>query len=106
MPKSAFTKLELVELVLEDSEVKKVGLSRKEVSTIISKFIEKLKGSIEKLDAKDRIELRGLGTFGVKQRKARIARNPKTGAVVKVSPRKIAYFKPGREMKEGVRGKE
>src|SRR5271157_2884849 len=106
MAKSALTKRELVELVLEDSEIKEVGLSKKKVSTIISKFIDKLKGSIENLDTGERIELRGLGTFGVKQRKARIARNPKTGAEVNVTSRKSAYFKPGREMKEGVRGKK
>ncbi len=106
MSKSAFKKLDLIELVLEDPEIKELGIQRKEVSTIISKFIDKLKGSIEKLDASDRIELRGLGTFGVKQRKARIGRNPRTGAEVMVPVRKSAYFKPGREMKEGVRGKE
>ncbi len=61
MAKSALTKLDLVELVLADSEIKESRLSRKEISTIISKFIEKLKGSIEKLGAG------GLGTFGVKR---------------------------------------
>ena len=47
MAKSTFTKLELVELVFTDAEIKELGIQRKEVSTIISKFIDKLKGSIE-----------------------------------------------------------
>ena len=70
MSKSAFKKLDLIELVIEDPEIKELGIQRKEVSSIISKFIDNLKGSIGKLGAGGRIELRGLGTFGVKQRKA------------------------------------
>ncbi len=106
MSKRAYTKLDLVELVFEDNEIKEFGISKKEISTIISKFIDKLKGFVLNLRTGDRIELRGLGTFGIKQRKARKARNPKTGEVVKVPERKSPYFKPGREMKEVVKRKK
>ena len=62
-----------------------------------------MKISISKLSANDRIEFRGFGTFGVKKRKARTARNPKTGEQVNVPARKTVYFKAGRELKEKVR---
>jgi integration host factor subunit beta len=77
-------------------------MSRKEVAVVIVKFIEKLRESIENLNQNDRIELRGFGTFGIKKRKARIARNPKTGEEVKVPERKSPFFKAGREMKQTI----
>lgn len=106
MSKNTVTKFDLAETVYEDSEIKEFGLSKKEVALLISTFISKLKESIENLDAGNRIELRGFGTFGIKQRKARIARNPKTGEAVKVPTRKSPVFKAGREMKGIVMGKK
>lgn len=102
MPKSKLTKADIVEIVYEDPEVREHGISRKETATIISKFIEKLRDCIENLGEDDRIELRGFGTFGIKKRKARIARNPKTGEEVRVPERKTPFFKPGREMRHTI----
>ena len=84
MGKSKMTKSDIVDIVFEDSEIKEYGMSRKEVGAVIATFIEKLRKAIEDLDEDDRIELRGFGTFGIKKRKARVARNPKTGEEVKV----------------------
>jgi integration host factor subunit beta len=50
-----------------------------------------------------RIELRNFGVFEVKMRKARKARNPRTGERVDVEPKKVVTFKPGKEMEERVR---
>ena len=50
-----------------------------------------------------RIELRNFGVFEVKQRKARKARNPRTGDKVNVPPKNVVTFKPGKEMEELVR---
>jgi integration host factor subunit beta len=50
-----------------------------------------------------RIELRNFGVFEVKRRKARKARNPKTGERVDVPPKNVVTFKPGKEMEERVR---
>jgi nucleoid DNA-binding protein len=50
-----------------------------------------------------RIELRNFGVFEVKQRKARKARNPRTGDKVDVPPKNVVTFKPGKEMEERVR---
>ncbi|MDB9771551.1 integration host factor subunit beta [Alphaproteobacteria bacterium] len=47
-----------------------------------------------------KVELRGFGSFGVKKREARLARNPKTGSTVAVSAKKISFFKMGKGMKE------
>ncbi len=102
MGRSKMTKSDIVDTVFEDSEVKEYGMSRKEVGVVIAKFIDKLRESIENLNQNDRIELRGFGTFGIKKRKARIARNPKTGEEVKVPERKSPFFKAGREMKQTI----
>ncbi len=102
----SMTKSDIVGIVSENPEIMKYGLPRKEVAMIVSKLIDKLKDNIKELDSGDRIELRGFGTFGVKLRKSRIARNPKTGEQVKVPARKSVYFKAGREMKGKVKGKK
>ena len=48
----------------------------------------------------EKIELRGFGSFRIRHRGSRIGRNPKTGAMVEVPPKRIPYFKPGKELKE------
>ena len=48
----------------------------------------------------ERIELRGFGSFRLRQREPRKGRNPKTGDKVDVPPKKVPYFKPGKELKE------
>lgn len=58
---------------------------------------------IETLLKKGRIELRNFGVFMVKNRKARKARNPKTGEPVMVPERKVVTFKPGRVMIEKIK---
>ncbi|MCI0339560.1 MAG: integration host factor subunit beta [Planctomycetales bacterium] len=57
---------------------------------------------IETIVQHGRIELRNFGVFEVKQRAARKARNPRTGAQVHVPPKKVVVFKPGRLMEERV----
>lgn len=102
MVKSKLTKSDIVDRVFDNAEIKEYGISRKEVSVVVSRFIDQLRQSIEELDDNDRIELRGFGTFGIKRRKARIARNPKTGEPVNVPERKSPYFKAGRDMKQKI----
>ena len=48
----------------------------------------------------DRVELRGFGAFSVKERPARLGRNPRTGEQVKVTEKVVPYFKTGKEMRE------
>lgn len=50
----------------------------------------------------DRIEIRGFGSFMVKDYKAYMGRNPKTGEVIEVKPKKLPFFKVGKELRERV----
>jgi integration host factor beta subunit len=47
----------------------------------------------------ERIELRGFGSFTVRERKPRLGRNPKSGAKVKLEERKVPFFKTGKELR-------
>ncbi len=53
-----------------------------------------------------RVELRGFGAFSVRKREERTGRNPRTGAAVKVSAKKVPFFKPGKELRLKVNGGE
>jgi len=85
------TKADLVEEVAG-----KTGLTRTDVAEVVEAFLEAVKKSLEN---GNNIEIRGFGTFKVKQRKARKARNPRTGREVPVPDRKVPVFKPSNEFK-------
>lgn len=85
------TKADLVEQVAE-----KTGLTRTDVAATVDAFLEAVKRALEN---GSNIEIRGFGTFKIKPRKARKARNPRTGDVVPVPDRKIPVFKPSNEFK-------
>ena len=55
---------------------------------------------IAALQADDKIEIRGFGSFRTRQRRGRTGRNPKTGAKVEVPAKKIPFFKPSKELKD------
>jgi integration host factor subunit beta len=55
---------------------------------------------VQALRRGEEIELRGFGTFRFRERRARVGRNPRTGARVEVPARRVVYFKPGKELKE------
>lgn len=65
------------------------------VETIFSTVVEALR-------AGDKVEIRGFGSFRVRQRDARMGRNPKTGEPVAVPARKVAFFKPSKELRDGI----
>lgn len=77
-----------------------VKLPKFEITKIINFFLEQIKKSLIK---KEVIELRGFGTFFVKVRKPKKARNPKTGKEVMISERIVPLFKPGSLLKKMVR---
>ena len=54
----------------------------------------------------ERIELRGFGSFVVRERKPRLGRNPKSGAEVKLAERKVPFFKTGKELRRMVDNKK
>ncbi len=92
------TKSDLVDRVTE-----KTGLARTQAYFAIDSFIDAVKTSLE--DGHN-IEIRGFGTFKVKERKARKARNPRTGEAVPVPKRKVPVFKPSNEFKKLVTDSE
>ena len=54
---------------------------------------------VRALRSGDKVEIRGFGSFHTRQRRARIGRNPKTGARVEVPQKKIPFFKPGKALR-------
>jgi nucleoid DNA-binding protein len=74
----------------------KTGLTRTDVAVVVDSLIDVIKKSLE---SGHNIEIRGFGTFKIKLRKARKARNPRTGEVVPVPDRKVPVFKPSNEFK-------
>jgi integration host factor subunit beta len=88
----SMTKAELVE------EVSRVSDLTKKHSELIVETV--FRSIIEALQRGEKIELRGFGSFRLRQREPRKGRNPKTGDKVDVPPKKVPYFKPGKELKE------
>ena len=86
------TKADLVEEVVRVSE-----LSKKQAEIIVNTVFQSI---VEALRHDDKIELRGFGSFRLRQRESRKGRNPKTGDKVDVPPKRVPYFKPGKELKD------
>ena len=86
------TKAELVEDVARAAE-----LTKKDAERLVEIVFESI---IETLNLGEKIELRGFGSFRVRERGARRGRNPKTGDPVDIPAKRVPYFKPGKEMKE------
>jgi integration host factor subunit beta len=86
------TKAELVEDVARAAE-----LTKKDAERLVEIVFESI---IETLNQGEKIELRGFGSFRVRERGARRGRNPKTGDPVDIPAKRVPYFKPGKEMKE------
>ena len=85
------TKAQLIE------EVAKTGrLNKKETEVIVNTIFNSI---IDALVQGDKVELRGFGSFRIRQRKARQGRNPKTGASVSVPGKKVPFFKAGKDLK-------
>ncbi len=89
------TKKEIVKTISEE-----IGLTQLKTKEIVQKTFDAI---VETLVEERRIELRNFGVFEVKQRAARKARNPRTGAKVSVPEKFVVTFKPGKEMEERVR---
>lgn len=84
------TKADIVEIIAE-----KTGFTAKDVKIMIEQFLDEVKGC---LGESKHLEIRGFGTFKIKNHKARKARNPKTNEEVQVPAKKKAVFKVSREL--------
>ena len=67
---------------------------------LVEDVAEAAESIIETLNQGEKIELRGFGSFRVRERGARRGRNPKTGDPVSIPAKRVPYFKPGKELKE------
>jgi len=90
-------KSELIELL----SLKK-GISFKKAEEIINTIFDSM---TEAMLNSDRIEIRGFGSFVINEYKSYTGRNPKTGESISVKPKKLPFFKVGKELKERVAGK-
>jgi integration host factor subunit beta len=91
------TKADLVE------EVTQIGdLTRRDGEVVVDTVFDAV---IQALQAGDKIEIRGFGSFRIRQRKPRTGRNPKTGDKVEVPAKRVPYFKPSKELRDLVNPK-
>jgi integration host factor subunit beta len=88
------TKSELIDTIKNQVE-----LSKKEAEIVVETFFKSIE---EALTTGDRVEIRGFGSFAVKKYKPYTGRNPKTGQKITVSPKKLPFFKVGKELRESV----
>lgn len=87
-------KVELVEAI-----AKKAGLTKADAARSLDATLEAIGGALKK---GDKVPLVGFGTFAVSKRSARTARNPRTGATIKIPARKAVTFKAGSALKDKV----
>ncbi len=87
-------KSELIEKLAE-----KTGINVMQAEEIVNLIYKKMK---ETMIAGGRIEIRGFGSFVVKEYQAYQGRNPKTGEKIPVPPKKLPFFKVGKELKERI----
>ncbi len=86
------TKADIIAWVAERSSIPK-----KQAEMVVNTVLLSI---VEALDVGEKVELRGFGSFRMKKREARVARNPKTGAKVQVEEKKVPYFRAGKELRE------
>ena len=95
------TKAEITEIIYQ-----RTGFSKEECSELVDRFFEIIK---ECLENGENIKISKFGNFSLRQKKARMGRNPKTGKPMKIKARRVLTFKPSnilrKKMNERTRGK-
>lgn len=76
-------------------------LYHRDVERIVSTIFDEITGALAN---GDRVELRGFGAFSVKNRDARIGRNPRTGESVSVDSKSVPFFKTGKQLRDRLNG--
>ncbi|MDD2388225.1 MAG: integration host factor subunit beta [Desulfobacterales bacterium] len=87
-------KLELISALKNEADI-----SKAEAAKIVQIFFENM---ADAMAMGERVEIRGLCSFFVKKYKSYVGRNPKTGEKVEIKPKKLPFFKSGKELKERV----
>jgi|TARA_B100001971_G_C18206652_1_gene548055 integration host factor subunit beta len=91
--RKTMTKSELITYLAEENP----HLYQRDVERIVTTIFDEIASALSR---GDRVELRGFGAFSVKQRDARIGRNPRTGEAVQVDAKRVPYFKTGKQLRD------
>ena len=94
MGENTLTRMELSEAILRE-----VGLSRSESAQLVESVLKHMSNA---LASGEQVKISSFGTFNVRQKNARIGRNPKTGEEVPILPRRVLSFRPSHLMKKRV----
>ncbi len=74
----------------------KLELGKKEADLLVNTFLDAI---VQSLRGGEGVELRGFGSFRLRDRRARVGRNPRSGESIKVPPKRVVYFKLGKELR-------
>lgn len=94
MQSSTITRIHLSEAVFSE-----VGLSRYESAQLVESVLEHISNALVKNEV---VKISSFGTFSTRNKRARIGRNPKTGAEAEISGRRVITFRPSQRMKDRV----
>lgn len=87
-------KAELIASIAEDT-----GITKTQANAYIDSFVKAVTKSLKK---GEKVTMVGFGTFSVAKRKARNGRNPKTNEAIRIKAKKVARFKPGKDLAENI----
>jgi len=90
-PVKTMTKADLSRHLMDKLEV-----SKKDADVLVKAFLESM---ISALRSGDEVELRGFGSFRLRNRRSRMGRNPRSGQSLEVPPKRVVYFKLGKELR-------
>ena len=76
-------------------------LYQRDIERIVTAIFEEITSALEN---GNRVELRGFGSFSIKERGSRVGRNPRSGEVVNVAAKRLPYFKTGKQLREKLNG--
>jgi integration host factor subunit alpha len=94
MSNKTLTRMDLTEAVFRE-----VGLSRNESADLVDKVLDHISDALVR---GEQVKISSFGTFSLRDKNARVGRNPKTGEEVPISPRRVLTFRPSQLMKERV----
>lgn len=87
----SLTKADMAEMLFDE-----LGLNKREAKEIVEQFFEEIKIALE---TGKQVKLSGFGNFGLREKKERPGRNPKTGEEIAISARSVVTFRPGQKLK-------
>lgn len=94
MTNETLTRMDLAEAVFEE-----VGLSRNESADLVESVLQHISDALVR---GENVKISSFGTFNIRDKNARIGRNPKTGEEVPINPRRVLSFRPSQTMKDKV----